>query len=158
MTHYLKCFIQNGNPGEDLQAIANIRIQRCFKPQEFGRVVTTELHHLSDASTTGYGQCSYLRLVDEDGHIHCSLVMAKASVAPKKIVTMPRLKLTAALISVKVSNLLQQQLDYENLEEKFWSDSKVVLGYINNEARRFHVFVANRVQQTMHPEACVQKI
>ena len=30
--------------------------------------------------------------------------------------------------------------------EHFWTDSRVVLGYINNEARRFHVYVANRVQ------------
>lgn len=30
--------------------------------------------------------------------------------------------------------------------EFFWTDSQVVLAYINNEARRFHVFVANRVQ------------
>ena len=29
----------------------------------------------------------------------------------------------------------------------FWTDSKVVLGYIANESRRFHVFVANRVQR-----------
>lgn len=32
-------------------------------------------------------------------------------------------------------------------EEFFWTDSQVVLGYINNEARRFHVFVANRIQR-----------
>ena len=29
----------------------------------------------------------------------------------------------------------------------FWADSKVVLGYIANDSKRFHVFVANRVQQ-----------
>ena len=29
----------------------------------------------------------------------------------------------------------------------FWTDSKVVLGYVKNEARRFHVFVANRIQR-----------
>ena len=28
----------------------------------------------------------------------------------------------------------------------FWTDSEVVLGYISNDARRFHTFVANRVQ------------
>ena len=33
------------------------------------------------------------------------------------------------------------------MREFFWTDSTVVLGYINNESRRFHVFVANRVQQ-----------
>ena len=31
--------------------------------------------------------------------------------------------------------------------EIFWTDSKVVLGYINSNARQFKVFVANRVQQ-----------
>ena len=31
--------------------------------------------------------------------------------------------------------------------EFFWTDSRVVLGYISNEAKRFHVYVANRVQE-----------
>ena len=29
---------------------------------------------------------------------------------------------------------------------KYYTDSKVVLGYIKNDTRRFHVYVANRVQ------------
>ncbi|KAK0145550.1 Ribosome-binding protein 1 [Merluccius polli] len=33
------------------------------------------------------------------------------------------------------------------LREYFWADSKVVLGYINNDARRSHVFVANQIQR-----------
>ena len=33
------------------------------------------------------------------------------------------------------------------MDEVFWTDSKKVLGYINNDARRFHVFVVNRVQE-----------
>ena len=51
------------------------------------------------------------------------------------------------LVSVKVSNLLHQELNYEGMVDIFWTDSKVVLGYINNDAKRFHIFVANRVQQ-----------
>ena len=39
------------------------------------------------------------------------------------------------------------KLDYKNVKEVFWTDSQVVLGYIRNNARCFHVFVANRVQQ-----------
>ena len=39
-----------------------------------------------------------------------------------------------------------KELTYENVREVFWTDSQVVLGYISNEAKRFHTFVANRVQ------------
>ena len=61
--------------------------------------------------------------------------------------TIPRLELTAAFMSVKVSTFLDQELDYENIPHTYWTDSKVVLGYIANETKRFHVYVANRVQQ-----------
>lgn len=66
---------------------------------------------------------------------------------PLKPTTVPRLELTASVLYVKISLLLRQELDCDDINEYFWTDSQVVLGYINNEARKFHVFVANRVQQ-----------
>ena len=33
------------------------------------------------------------------------------------------------------------------IKKWYWTDSKVVIGYITNDARRFKTFVANRVQQ-----------
>ena len=130
-----------------LTDLEKLKIPRCFKPKNFGPVKTVELHHFSDASFTGYGQSSYLRLVDEQGQVHCSLALGKARVTPLRQVSIPRLELTAAVLSVKMSSLLRNELKYDNIAEYFWSDSKVVLGYIANEARRFHVFVGNRVQQ-----------
>ena len=73
--------------------------------------------------------------------------MGKARVAPLKAITIPRLELTAAVVSTKVSQCLKQELDYEDVVELFWTDSQVVIGYINIEARRFHTYVANRVQE-----------
>ena len=67
-----------------------------------------------------------------------------------KTVSIPRLELTAAVVSIKVSAMLQDELDYGNITKVYWTDSKVVLGYINNDARWSHVFVANRVQQIRH--------
>ena len=66
-----------------------------------------------------------------------------------KPITIPRLELTAAVVSVKVSDMLSRELKYGELEEVFWTDSKVVQAYIQNDARRFHTLVANRVQQIM---------
>ena len=131
----------------ELPSLKELSIPRCYKPSSFGRIAKAQLHHFSDASTQGYGQCSYLRLINDEGSIHCSFVIGKARVAPLKPVTVPRLELTAAVVSVKTSAQLQRELDYEGVEEVFWTDSKVVLGYISNETRRFHIFVSNRVQQ-----------
>ena len=89
--------------------------------------------------------CSYLRFVSEN-RVHCCLVVSKARVSPTKIVTIPRLELTAAVIAVKLSSKLKEELQIEINDEYFWCDSQIVLAYINNEAKRFHVFVANRVQ------------
>jgi len=62
-------------------------------------------------------------------------------------VTIPRLELTAAGTSVRISDQLIGELQLENAEEIFWTESKVVLGYIANESRSFHVYVANHVQE-----------
>ena len=75
-------------------------------------------------------------IITED-KIHCALVMAKARVTPKKVLTMPRLELMAAVTSVKISNLLREELQYDKCEEYYWTDSQIVLAYIQNNARRF---------------------
>lgn len=129
-----------------LQELKDVKIPRCYHPPDFGNVIRIELHHFSDASSKGYGTCSYLRYKNDDNTVHCSLVMAKARVAPTKVTSIPRLELSAAVIATKISVMLKRELDMEIDEEFFWTDSQVVLGYINNDARRFHVFVANRVQ------------
>ena len=129
-----------------LPILHQLDIPRSFKPPSFGIIVTAQLHSMSDASQVGYGQCSYLRLVDESNRIHCSLIMGKVRVAPRKAVSIPRLELTAAAVSVRVASMLKEELDYKELQEFYWTDSKVVLGFISNESRRFQVYVANRVQ------------
>ena len=131
-------------------------MQRCFKPTDIGELKSIQLHHFSDASTAGYGQCSYIRLLNVQEQVHCELVMAKSRVSPLKGITIPRLELTAALVSVKVSTILHKELDFDKIVDIYWTDSKVVLGYINNEARRFHIFVANRVQQIRDESAPAQ--
>ena len=132
---------------QDVMNLEKLQIPRCFKPENFGEVKVSELHHFSDASLQGYGQCSYLRLVNTEDRVHCSLVIGKARVVPLKQLTVPRLELAAATVSAKVSVFLRQELPYADTKEYFWTDSKIVLGYVSNEAKRFHIYVANRVQQ-----------
>ena len=88
-------------------------------------------------------------MIDEDGKVHCYLLINRSCVTPLKFVSVPSSKLTAAVLSVKTSQQLKQELDIAediSVEEFFWADSQVVLKYISNESKRFKVFVANNVQ------------
>ena len=126
--------------------LAKIKIRRCYTPESLGTIKKIELHHFSDASVVGYGQCSYLRVIDKEGEIATSLVIAKSRVTPVKQVTIPRLELQAAVTSARVAAFLDKELQMKDIEHHFWTDSQVVIGYLRNETKRFHVFVANRVQ------------
>ena len=73
-------------------------------------------------------------------------LIAKSRVAPIKPISIPRNELTAAVVSVNVTKMLESELDYESLRSVYYTDSGVVTGYISNDARRFHVYVGNGVQ------------
>ena len=45
-----------------------------------------------------------------------------------------------------MSKLIKKELDIEDYEKTYWTDIKVILGYINNEVKSFKIFVSNRVQ------------
>jgi hypothetical protein len=130
----------------DLHLLEQVKLPRCVKPTGFGKPTKIEIHSFSDASDVGIGQVSYLRLTNAEGQIHVSFLMEKARVAPLKLISTPRMELTAAVVSVNVSSMLTKELNYKETEELYHTDSTVVLGYINNEARRFHTYVGNRVQ------------
>lgn len=62
--------------------------------------------------------------------------MGKARVAPLKPISILRLELTAALISVDFATMLSKDLKYHDPVEVFYTDSSVVLSYIRNETKQ----------------------
>ena len=127
-----------------LKDLSSLIFPRCVIPTSLIEGAF-ELHHFSDASEVAYGACSYLRVLGPDGTIRVSLLMSKSRVAPIKPMTIPRLELSAAGLSVRLDAMLRRELHIDLLPSYFWSDSKIVLAYIANESRRFKVFVGNRV-------------
>ena len=130
----------------DLPKLSQFTVQRCVKPAGFGVISSSQLHHFSDASETGLGSISYLRLANVQGDIQCTFLCAKSRVAPLQTITIPHLELSAAAISVKQDKVLRRELEIPiNEQSVFWTDSTAVLLYVKNETRQYHTFVANRV-------------
>ena len=75
-------------------------------------------------------------LVNEKAEVHVSFLIAKSRV-PIKPVSIPRMELTVAVVSVNVTTMLKSELDCENLKSVYYTDSEVV-------------YVSNRVQYIRH--------
>ena len=140
----------------DLPKLSQLTIDCCLKPADFKDIASSQLHHFSDASEIGFGSVSYLRLVDSRGRIHCTILQGKSRLMPLKQVTVPRLELLAATVSVRLDKVLKRELELPLTDAStFWTDSTSVLRYIKNENKLFHTFVANRiamVRDGSHPD------
>ena len=116
----------------ELFDLKEISLGRCIKSRNFRTIIKISLHNFSDASEIGYGQCSYLRVVDENENIHCSLIMDKTGVAPRNFVFIRRLELVAVVLSVKISNIIKKELQLQGIDEYFRTESRIVLGDVPN--------------------------
>ncbi|CAB4017297.1 Hypothetical predicted protein [Paramuricea clavata] len=106
-----------------------------------------EIHTFCDASTEAIAAVSYIKVVPKDGQAQVSFVFGKAKLAPPHARTIPRLELCAAVLGVEITELVIEELAVKPHSVAYYTDSKVTLGYILNETRRFYVYVSNRVQR-----------
>ena len=105
-----------------------------------------EIHLFCDASESAFGAVAFLR-TKQNGQIDVSFIAAKTRVAPLKQLSIVRLELQAAVMASRLAETIVRELSYKIHRTVFWSDSNVVLQYVNNESRRFHTFVANRIAE-----------
>ncbi|VDI57933.1 Hypothetical predicted protein [Mytilus galloprovincialis] len=132
---------------DTLIAIETLRIPRTYVPY-LSKTATKELHmSFSDASEKAIAAVAYLRTTDSSGEPNIGFILGKAKVAPTSGHTIPRLELSAAVLAVEITQTIMDNLDLHIDTVKFYTDSKVVLGYISNETRRFFIYVANRVEK-----------
>lgn len=71
--------------------LKDYKVKRCIMPYEFGQPVSAQLRHFGDASDSGYGADSYLRLMNKAHTFHCS-------------------ELTAATLAVWTDRMMQDEL------------------------------------------------
>ncbi|XP_075933003.1 uncharacterized protein LOC142932811 [Anarhichas minor] len=140
---------------ESLSALKEVHIPRTYASFSISKAQNTELCVFSDASVKAISAVAYLKVTNEHGHSEVGFVFGKSKLAPQPELTIPRLELCAAVLAVEIAELVIKEIDLKVNAIKFYTDSKVVLGYINNERRRFYIYVSNRVQrirQSTRPE------
>lgn len=132
-----------------LQSLSDFRIPRAYTPTTLTTAHRKELHIFSDTSVKAIAAVAYLKVIDSDGECHIGFVLGKAKLAPAA--AHPRgwswVQLGAAVLAVEMAELVESELDISVDTLQFYTDSKVVLGYIYNQTRRFYVYVSNRVQR-----------
>ena len=123
-----------------LSDLEKVSVPRCYHPAGFGTIVKREIHAFSDASEEAIGAAVYLCQVNNRGENCTALVFGQSRVAPVQITSISPLELCAAVLASSTSGRQDhQEIDIEIDEATFYTDSKVVLGYIQNESRRFYV-------------------
>eukprot|EP00794_Sanderia_malayensis_P004327 gene4327-4900_t len=138
---------------KSLEALNNLTVQRCYIGVSLQAATKIELVIFCDASSVAVGAVGYL-VVHHGEQCRTGFVMAKSRVAPKPAHTIPRLELCAAVLAVEMKEAIVKEIDIEFDDIRIYTDSRVVLGYINNTSRRFYTYVANRVsriRQSTHP-------
>ena len=131
---------------DSLQDLQHVSIPRCYRPKEFQTTTKAEVHSFSDAGKDAIGAVVYLKLWDKNGEVSVSFVCGQARLAPTHPVSIPRLELCGAILVVEAVKKVLKEIDTEIARVIYYTDSKVVLGYITNDSKRFYVYVANRVQ------------
>ena len=86
-------------------------------------------------------------MIYEDNSIRCCFVMSKNRVAPLKKTSIVRLEMQAAVLAIRLADNIKKEVTCSIDETFYWSDSKVVLCYLQNEGRRFHEYIAVRVTE-----------
>ncbi|XP_055914140.1 uncharacterized protein LOC129947533 [Eupeodes corollae] len=125
---------------EEFKYFKNIKVDRWIHTRDLR---SCELHGFCDASETAYSAVIYCRTEDQ-GNIHVKIVAAKTRVAPLKQQSLPRLELCGALLLARLFESIRKALNNEIQSMTAWTDSQIVLSWLNSQPRRWTTFVGNR--------------
>jgi len=130
----------------ELEQLQMISIPRKVQPEASNEC---QLHGFCDASQEAYGACLYVRSTGQSGKWQSRLLCSKTRVAPLKGSTIPRLELCGALLLAELAKKVAESWALSIKDFWFWTDSTIVLGWLNSQHVRLKTYVANRVSQIL---------
>lgn len=129
-----------------LSVLHQLQIPRCiFSSTSDSDKVS--LCGFSDASEKAFGACLYVIAEDQNGVILSRLLCSKSRLAPLSSLSLPRLELCGALLLAQLINKVVSCSKYNFHDITLFTDSSIVLNWLNAEPNKWKMFVANRVAE-----------
>ena len=135
---------QHSHWRRELPLLKGRTLPRCYRLIQQSPLLT-ELHAFADASTKAFGAVIYCRTTYKDHPPLIVLVTAKTKVAKINPPTVPRLELCGAVLLVKLLTSTANILGVPPEHWHAWSDSSIVLAWLDGQPRQFKQYVSNRV-------------
>ena len=102
-----------------------------------------------DASESALAAVVYFR-AEIEGEVVCTLAAARGKAAPVNWTSVPKLELTAAVMTVRLAELVRKAVTVHIQETLYFTDSSSVLGQVRSDTAVPHAFEAVRVSEIQH--------
>lgn len=130
---------------KELYELEDFRIRREIKP--IGAVGDPTLIVFSDGSKHAYGTVAYCRFLTLSGNYQTTIIAAKSKITPTRQITIPRIELCAAVLSCRLREKIQQELDWHFEAVYHLVDSSIVRDQIQKDSYKFKSYVGTRIAE-----------
>ncbi|GFU05905.1 DUF1758 domain-containing protein [Trichonephila clavipes] len=123
-----------------LPVIQNIHVPRLV----IGKGIII-IHEFADFSLAAYGAVLYAQSISKED-VSTRLLCSKSRVAPVKPITIPRLELCACVLLSQLLEKVLHSLTLPIQQIMLWTDSNIVLAWIQRSPEQLKTFIANRIK------------
>ncbi|GFV97848.1 integrase catalytic domain-containing protein [Trichonephila clavipes] len=127
-----------------LKALEELKIYRYILTDSY---VELMLLGFANVSESAYGAVVYMHSVKEDGTTTTKLISSKSRVALIKVISIPRLELSACLLLAQLVEEVRLSLLVHLSKVILHTDSTIAIAWIHTLANQLKTFVGNRVSE-----------
>ena len=131
-------------------SLGEVSFPRSLWPEEevIGKPI---LVVFSDGSMVAFGAAAYIRWELKSGGFWSRLIMAKCKIAPKNMLSIPRMELNGAVLGNRMKNFILKDTNMKFSKAYQFVDSSTVLGYLHKECGTYKPFEGIRVSNVSLP-------